>query len=834
MKLRLILLILSLLSFLSASAGGYLYYASLKEGAVHEAERQSLNRLAAIKKNLSTSLSENVKPARVLAGIKEIREALVRPEAGSLAQANAMLDYFQKTLDAEVCYLMDRRGNTVASSNRHAPDSFVGNNFAFRPYFQQAIAGAPSAYLALGTTSKKRGAYYGHPVYGKKEAPLGVVVIKASIEHIEEELGADRDEIVLVTDPSGIIFISSRQGWLNETIQQLSPEQTAKIAQSVQFGAGPWPWTGLTLKDPSIAADAAGEEYLLHRLEMERYPGWHVIHLRSLKAIAKTVSDPFRRIAGPSILILLLLIGLAVGVLYRKASRELTRRREAEVALRKSEERYRALYNNTPAMLHSVDPAGSLLSVSDYWCEMSGYSREEVIGRNILEFHNEASRRYAEETVFPEFRKNGFVKDVPYQFVKKNGEVIDILLCAFGERDDQGNLFRSLSVSIDVTERLQAERALKLAQEELSSYSQDLERQIRNRTREIASILNYTPAVIYIKDRDGRYTLINPRFEKLFGLSQEEVRGKTDYDIFPPETADQIKANDSQVLATQACQQVEEQMPQADGMHTYLSVKFPIYDDARTVSGLCSISTDITEVKKAQDQLRRLSGSIIAGQEKERTAIARELHDELGQMLTALRLDCVWLSARVKGTDGSARERAEGMCGLIDKGIQEVREMAVRLRPGVLDRLGLVDALEWYTTDFERRTGITCFFEREGVPAIPDNVATAAYRIAQEALTNVARHTNANLVNVMLQAQDGLLTLTVADNGQGFDATKLTAEEGLGIAGMKERASLAGGKLEVQSQARKGTSIYFKVPIELTSSLSSPVPGQPLKMNRIS
>lgn len=819
MKLRLILLVLSLLSFLSVSVGGYLYYANLREAAFHEAERQSLNRLVSIKRNLSTFLSENVKPVRVMAGIEEIRGALVRPDAASLAQANAMLDYFQHTLGAAVCYLMDRRGNTVASSNRHDPDSFVGVNFAFRPYFQQAIAGAPSSYLALGITSKKRGAYCSHPVYGKKKTPLGVVVIKASIGSIEEELGAYRDEIVLVTDPAGIVFISSRRDWLNHTIRQISPAQTVKIAQSVQFGAGPWPWTGLTFRSPHTAVDAAGKEYMMHRLELDRYPGWHVITLRSLEAITKTVSDPIIRITGQIILFLLLFIGLAVGILYRKASQELTRRREAEMAWRQGEERYRSLYNNTPAMLHSVDPAGSLLSVSDYWCEMLGYSREEVIGRNILEFHTEASRRYAEEVVFPEFRRHGFVKDVSYQFVKKNGEVIDVLLCAFGEREDQGHISRSLSVSIDVTERLKAERALKQAQEELRSYSRDLERQIRKRTREIASIFRYTPAVVYIKDQEGRYTLINPRFEQLFGLSQEEVRGRTDYDIFPKETADQIKANDSKVLLTKVCQQVEEQIPQGDVLHTYLSVKFPIYDDSHAISGLCGISMDITEVKKAQDQLRRLSGSIIAGQEKERTAIARELHDELGQMLTALRLDCVWLSERLQGADAKAGERASGMCSLVDKGIKEVREMAVRLRPGVLDRLGLVDALEWYATDFERRTGITCLFGHDGVPVIPDKVATAAYRIAQEALTNVVRHAGANLVKVMLRAEDGLLTLTVSDNGRGFDPGKLP-EEGLGIAGMKERAGLVGGKLELQSKVGKGTRVYFKVPVESTLASS--------------
>lgn len=227
---------------------------------------------------------------------------------------------------------------------------------------------------------------------------------------------------------------------------------------------------------------------------------------------------------------------------------------------------------------------------------------------------------------------------------------------------------------------------------------------------------------------------------------------------------------------------------------------------------MCGISTDITEVKKAQEQLRRLSGSIMAGQEKERTAIARELHDEVGQMLTALRLDCVWLSERLKDQDVKASARAGDMCSLIDISIQEVRDLAVRLRPGVLDRLGLTDALEWYTMDFERRIGITCFFEHDRVPTLQDNVATTTYRIAQEALTNVACHA-ANLVNVALKAQDGLLTLNVSDNGRGFDLTKLSEEDGLGIAGMQERAGLVGGKLEVQSQAGNGTKVDLTVPI---------------------
>jgi signal transduction histidine kinase len=204
----------------------------------------------------------------------------------------------------------------------------------------------------------------------------------------------------------------------------------------------------------------------------------------------------------------------------------------------------------------------------------------------------------------------------------------------------------------------------------------------------------------------------------------------------------------------------------------------------------------------------------MANQEKERSAIARELHDELGQVLTALRMDSVWMQQRFTKSDAKASERALTMCRLIDKNIEDVRGMAFRLRPGVLDDLGLVDALEWYTTDFERRTEITCVFEYDKIPSLSETIATAAYRITQEAITNVARHALASRVEVMLTAQNGNLTLEVADNGRGFYSPDLSDAEGLGIAGMRERAALVNGTLDVVSQPEKGTRVCFKVPIE--------------------
>ncbi|MBK5094738.1 MAG: transcriptional regulator, partial [Deltaproteobacteria bacterium] len=152
MKLRIILLVLSFLALLSASIAGYQYYSSLKETAFKEAERQVAVQAERINNSLSSFLSENLKSVKALAGLQELEQALSGTDEAALAKANSILDHFQDSLDADVCYLMDRVGNTVASSNRNAPDSFVGRNFSFRPYWRQAIRGAPASYMALGVT----------------------------------------------------------------------------------------------------------------------------------------------------------------------------------------------------------------------------------------------------------------------------------------------------------------------------------------------------------------------------------------------------------------------------------------------------------------------------------------------------------------------------------------------------------------------------------------------------------------------------------------------------------------------------------------------------------
>jgi len=812
MGLRHILMVLSLLAFLSASAGGVLYYSALRQAAFQEAERQAIANTELIQKSLNSFLSEHQKPVATLASIPALQRALLGKNPKLLYDANVVLDRFKLTLDADVCYLLDREGTTIASSNRKDDDSFVGRNFAFRPYYQQAVHGVAGSYLALGTTSFKRGVYHSYPVFDDPDAPpIGIAVIKSSIERTENELGLPKEDILLVTDPRGIVFISNRTEWLYHSMWKLSQEEIDRIAIERQFGRGPWLWLGLKVVDANHVVDADGNRYLMQQASVEIFSGWNIVHLRNTRQISESVSAPLLRIVGPVVTLLSVMICIAVLVLYQKASREIFRRRTAEQALRQSESRYRSLYHHTPAMLHSIDTEGHLLSVSDYWVEIMGYGREEVIGKPLTVFLTQVSQIYAKREVFPQFFQTGFCKDVAYQFVKKNGQVIDVLLSGIADRDASGRIQRSLAVSIDVTERKRAEEALRIAKEELSLYTKELEKQVAKRTSEITSILKYTPAVVYMKDTGGKYLLVNSRYEELFHVKNEDVRGKSDGDLLPADVAEQFRVHDERVLSEGCSLHVEEQIPQKDGMHTYLSVKFPIYAESGKIRGVCGIASDITAVKKAHEQLRRLSGSIMANQEKERAAIARELHDELGQVLTALRMDAVWLQEQLKKEGLHGVDRAAAMCALIDTTIESVRSLAIRLRPGVLDDLGLVDALEWYTSEFERRAQIPCLFSYDAIPVIDDTLATAAYRIAQEALTNVARHARANRAEVNLSMEAGHLVLTVSDDGRGFAAHTLSETEALGLAGMRERATLVDGSLTVESKPDAGTRVCFRV-----------------------
>ena len=221
-------------------------------------------------------------------------------------------------------------------------------------------------------------------------------------------------------------------------------------------------------------------------------------------------------------------------------------------------------------------------------------------------------------------------------------------------------------------------------------------------------------------------------------------------------------------------------------------------------------------LRQSREQFRALAGHHQFVREEERTRIAREIHDELGQSLTGLKMDLAWLIKRLPDTKDVAplREKAVTMAGAITHTIEQVREISADLRPGVLDQLGLVAAIEWQAQDFHKRSGIACrFLSPDKDLAVGQARSTALFRILQEALTNVARHADATQVAIQLEKRDGELRLDVTDNGRGISEGSQSNPRAFGIMGMRERVLALGGALQVEGIAGKGTTVRARVPI---------------------
>jgi PAS domain S-box-containing protein len=236
---------------------------------------------------------------------------------------------------------------------------------------------------------------------------------------------------------------------------------------------------------------------------------------------------------------------------------------------------------------------------------------------------------------------------------------------------------------------------------------------------------------------------------------------------------------------------------------------------------------DITErkqseqqLKKSHDQLRDLSAHLQSVREEERTQIAREIHDELGQMLTVLKMDISFLKKKLIDSNDDrfpfdANQELLSMTNLVDSTIQSVRRIATELRPEILDELGIRDAIEWASQVFESRSGIKTVFSSNAVEIPLDrDRSTALFRIFQETLTNVARHANATKVTVNLECSDHELRMTIIDNGRGATDEELSSSRSLGILGMRERAILIGGEVNVAGQVGMGTTVSIRVPLK--------------------
>lgn len=359
----------------------------------------------------------------------------------------------------------------------------------------------------------------------------------------------------------------------------------------------------------------------------------------------------------------------------------------------------------------------------------------------------------------------------------------------------------------------------------LTLYAAHRYRVSRSNEKLLGSIVQSLPIAVGVTDDDGAIRLVNTQFLRDFGYTREELQTVERLldAVYPNEEVRRSarfywqKALTETSLVKRRAIPREWHVRRKDGSQRDVDVRV-----ARALDRVIVTFNDITDRKRAEEtlktshrQLRELAARLQQAREEERAFIAREIHDELGQLLTGLKFDIKWLDKRLPSNAEDLRKKIASILELVDESIQTVRRIATDFRPGVLDTLGLNAAIEWQAEEFQKRTGIECRInERMADPPADQQRATALFRIFQESLTNVARHSGATEVNVSLSRQNGSVVLQVKDNGRGITETEINHSRSVGLLGMRERAHLFGGEVHFSGVPNRGTTVTARIPLD--------------------
>ena len=504
---------------------------------------------------------------------------------------------------------------------------------------------------------------------------------------------------------------------------------------------------------------------------------------------------------------------------YLDTGWDITERKQAEEALRLSEEKFALSFANNPAAIAMTRlEDGLFLEVNDTWVALNGYSREEAIGHFAREMHiwptTEAASRFVQE-----LQEKGSLRGWEQEFLKKSGEVFVAQLSA------QVLTLRGekviLSTFVDITERKRAEEALQTTLQRLHTL--------------VASMHS---SILLVND-DGRIAFANQAFCDYFNLrdSFADLVG-----ITSDEMIEKIKnaylRSDEQVahireIVRQGQSVTGEEIAMRNG-RSCLRDFIPIYRDGKSYGRLWQ-HTDITERKRAEEELRKsrdeleirvqertsdlkeanealrqLSSRLLSAQEEERKRIAGEIHDTLGACLSAIKFKVEGAVQQIGETAAVPTQSFGTILPVIQEGIEECRRMQQDLRPSLLDDLGLLATLSWYCRRYQTiYTGIKVELEQVLEESdIPNALKIVIFRITQEGMNNIAKHSKADLVHLSLGKMGGRIELVLKDNGQGFDLKKVLGSEstkrGLGLTSMRERTELSGGSFGIESAEGKG------------------------------
>jgi two-component system sensor histidine kinase UhpB len=308
-------------------------------------------------------------------------------------------------------------------------------------------------------------------------------------------------------------------------------------------------------------------------------------------------------------------------------------------------------------------------------------------------------------------------------------------------------------------------------------------------------------------------------FHALFGYTSEEIEPSIEswYERLHPDDRERVMTGIRAAIDGGETSWADEyRFRRRDGGYAEIFDRgYVIHSTDRRPVRMVGSMMEVSERKRTEAQLRNLAARLEAIREEERTRIAREIHDEVGQALTALKMDLAWLAKKVPPRGKPVRQKLRSMEGVIDGTMDALHRILAELRPGVLDDLGLPAAIRWLAEEFKRRTEIVCTVHMTGgEPQLDSGQATAVFRILQEALTNVARHAQARHVEIRLHALPTAFELVVTDDGRGITPAEVRASGTLGILGMRERALTWHGRVTVHGEPGRGTTVRVFMPMD--------------------
>jgi PAS domain S-box-containing protein len=493
---------------------------------------------------------------------------------------------------------------------------------------------------------------------------------------------------------------------------------------------------------------------------------------------------------------------------------DITDRKRADDALRESETRFRSVLDSSRDLIYRLNlQTGSYEFVSRSAETLTGYTPEELMA--MSHESSLASVHPDDLPVLREFMRHTEIADsgeVEYRWRRKSGEYVWVSNHTSTVKDSEGRpLYRNGSIR-DISKRKRAEETQQKTEERLLFASR------------AAKFGTYT------YDFDSGEGDWSPEFKALVGLRPEDVIPLDDLKLptflYPEDRpsflAAMTWANDPR---SDGLFEMDFRIVWPDNSLRWLRVcgrtEFAGKADQRRPWRAAGAVLDITERKLAEERLRRseeqlraLTARLQTTTELERVRIARELHDQLGQTLTTMKMDLDWIVMQHKAEEGSWVKTVQAASRQIDDTIGLVRRIATDLRPEMLYTLGLAAAIEGHVAEFQRRTGITCVASApENLLGISDNQRIAIFRIFQESLANIARHAYANKVVIQLEQEQDFATLVIQDDGIGFDLNLLEHTQSLGIRGMRERALLAGAQFRLQSAPGSGTTVTLQIPL---------------------